>query len=64
MNQIFVRVAQAISVVGITAFFISVARAEVTQAYFGAALVMSVILTSLGSRFVSWLDRRWKGDAG
>lgn len=63
MNQTIVRIAQAISIIVLTALFLLGARVEITQAYFGAAIFMAVALTAFGTQGVRWLAARRRGNA-
>lgn len=64
MNHTTIRIAQTISIAVLTAFFLAVARVEITQTYFGAAVVVSVVLTGFGTWGVLWLMRRRRSRAG
>jgi uncharacterized Ntn-hydrolase superfamily protein len=64
MNQSIIRIAQAISIIVLTALFLVGARVEITQAYIGAAVFMSVAITAFGTQGVRWLAARRKGNPG
>ncbi|ALK09654.1 hypothetical protein [Blastochloris viridis] len=64
MNQIVVRILQVASIAAITATLLGLAAGPVSQSYFGAALVVAVVLTGFGTWFLQWAKRRWRGGAG
>lgn len=65
MNQTTLRpILQAISIVLLTAFFLTGARGEITITYFGASVSMAVVLTAFGTGGVLWVLRRRKGNVG